>query len=384
MGTSSIKSRQSKFWTLLMYCILFAIGTVVLVRSIGFDTKLNTVVSIILLILGGGISLLCGLGFLLYCVEKSLALYNKIKILFKQYWPTIVWVILTIVSFAIVIVKKCPTERFLLVIGATLLVAAVYQYFRKPVRADRYLYIKNARWRIGLSLSLVAILFCLFCGIVSLFPNKISPSDIQSRDTITADDVWWAILTQFADPGNLPLTNDKGRSIAVISAIFGIVLLSGYFVSSIVNALSQRADKWKKGLIIYRRLRGINNYVVIIGINEQTASIVRRSLKRQNVEYVLIMTRQDVERARLELESRIDDNDENRIVYYAGDRTSYEDIEKLQLEKAKEVYILGESINEQNEKDHDAFNISCLEQLSKYLEDHNNKQKNGKGHLSNH
>lgn len=383
MGTSSIKSRQSKFWTLLMYCILFAIGTVVLVRSIGFDTKLNTVVSIILLILGGGISLLCGLGFLLYCVEKSLALYNKIKILFKQYWPTIVWVILTMVSFTIVIVNKYPTEKYLFVIGGTLLVAAVYQYFRKPVRTDRYLYEKNALWRIVLSGGLVILLFCLFSGAASFF--GVSSDDILSNDTNPSKYKWWAILTQFADPGNLPLSKGKlGRFVALFSAISGIILLSGYFVSSIVNALSRRADKWKKGLIIYNGHRRINNYVVIIGINEQTASIVRRSLKRQNVEYVLIMTRQDVERARLELESRIDDNDENRIVYYAGDRTSYEDIEKLQLEKAKDVYILGESINEQNEKDHDAFNISCLEHLSKYLEDHNNKQRNEKGHLKVH
>ena len=301
--------------------------------------------------------------------NKSRQRKQIIKLLIQYKWLVLtIWFILWVIAAIF-----CQRVTGLLTFGLIILPIAVYFYFFKPVLTDRLLYEKNALWRIGLSGIIVVVLFCLFSGILSLFKNI--SGEILSKDTNPSQYEWWAILTQFADPGNLPLSRGIwGRIVALFSAISGIVLLSGYFVSSIVNALSRRADKWKKGLIVYKGLRKLNDCVVIIGINEQTASIVRRSLKRQNVEYVLIMTRQDVERARLELESKIDDDDEDRIVYYAGDRTSYEDIKKLQLEKAKEVYILGDSICEQNEKDHDAFNISCLEQLSRYLEEHKDDQ----------
>ena len=189
--------------------------------------------------------------------------------------------------------------------------------------------------------------------------------------------VFWYIICQYLDPGNVAYSNDIGSFIALLSATVGIVCLSGFLLSAIVNVISQTRQMWQKGLINYYGVKEFKDYVVIIGINEQTASIARRALESDDNRYVLIQTRQDVEKARPELESKIDDDKQDRIVYYAGDRTSYEDIEKLRLENAREVYILGESAGssdkesyqEQSEKEHDAYNISCLEHISTYMKD---------------
>lgn len=193
----------------------------------------------------------------------------------------------------------------------------------------------------------------------------------QSKGTL------WQILCQYLDPGNVANSQGYGGSgIALLSALLGIVCLSGFLVSAIVNVISQTRIQWQKGLINYNGVKKFKDYVVIIGINEQTASIARRALDSDDKKYVLIQTRQDVEKVRPELESKIDDKIQDRIVYYAGDRTSYEDIEKLHLEKAIEVFILGESVENTNkrnsddqlEKEHDAYNISCLEHISKYIQ----------------
>lgn len=197
----------------------------------------------------------------------------------------------------------------------------------------------------------------------------------------------WQILCQYLDPGNVANSQGYGGSgIALLSALLGIVCLSGFLVSAIVNVISQTRIQWQKGLINYNGVKKFKDYVVIIGINEQTASIARRALDSDNKRYVLIQTRQDVEKVRPELESKIDDKIQDRIVYYAGDRTSYEDIEKLHLEYAIEVYILGESVENTNkrnsddqlEKEHDAYNISCLEHISKYIQQYGKKLKEDK------
>ena len=206
----------------------------------------------------------------------------------------------------------------------------------------------------------------------------------HAPDSLNESSAFWQIICQYLDPGNVANSQGYGGSgIALLSALLGIVCLSGFLVSAIVNVISQTRIQWQKGLINYNSVKDFDKYVVIIGINEQTASIARRALDSDDNRYVLIQTRQDVEKVRPELESKIDDDKQDRIVYYAGDRTSYEDIEKLHLEKAIEVYILGESVEntdkknneDQQEKEHDAYNISCLEHISRYIKEDRDKIK---------
>lgn len=179
----------------------------------------------------------------------------------------------------------------------------------------------------------------------------------------------WSAISQYTDPGNLPAASSlTSKGVAFFLAIAGIFCLSGLLVSSLVNYIGRQAERWKKGSLQYNVL--FDKFVVVIGINEQTASIVRQSLKRDGVKFVLIQTRKDVEKARLDLELKMEDVLEDKIVFYAGERTSSEDLEKLHLEKAVEVYVLGEDINYENEKDHDAFNANCLEHISNYLKEY--------------
>lgn len=195
----------------------------------------------------------------------------------------------------------------------------------------------------------------------------------------------WAILSQFSDPGNLPSARGGSRPFALFLALLGILCLSGLLLSSLVSFLSKRRENWQKGMIHYRPHRflkwnlGLHRFVVIIGVNDQTVAIARQALARKDVDYVLIQTRQDVEKMRMRLDLGLTYEEENHIVFYYAERTSWEDIKLLHIEKAKEVYILGEDITYTNEEDHDAFNIECLSLISNYMEDEKIRKDRSKG-----
>lgn len=179
--------------------------------------------------------------------------------------------------------------------------------------------------------------------------------------------ILWAVICHFMDPGSLPYATGRlSKFFALIAAFLGVVCLSGLVVSTIVNYLTQKEAKWKKGLLQYN----MDSHVVIIGSNEQTATIIRQVLKRKEVKYVLVQSRQDIEHVRAKIELRLDKAEEERLVFYSGERTSWEDIKQLQIEKAIEVYVLGEDMHCENEEDHDAYNMSCVEQIGDYMKDH--------------
>ena len=262
---------------------------------------------------------------------------------------------------------------------------------RKPVERDRWLFGHTGLGMIIFAILVATIVPSIIWGVACLIHgsknvpnillgnydldnNQITGRIIENdsivakavEDTVVHHNSFWAVLSQYTDPGNMPAAVDgEGTTLALICAALGIFCLSGFAVSSFISFINRVTERWKKGLLRYDWM--FNNYVVIIGCNEQTANIVKLSLKHTDVDYVLIQTRQDVEKMRMRLDLSLDRKEEEKIVFYYAERTSIEDIESLHLEKAKEIYILGEDATAENEEDHDAYNIDCLENISKYM-----------------
>ena len=180
------------------------------------------------------------------------------------------------------------------ILGAFGFLLIAFYWFSRPVEKDRLMY-GNKPFMLIVFMSVFIICFVLT---LCLFGELFDSNNIVhwSNDGTTVVEHWWAIISQFADPGNLPSSSGNGRIIAFISAVSGVVCLSGLLVSSIVSYQTRRSQDWKQGMIHYNR--NFNNYIVIIGCNEQTANIIKFSLKRKDVEYILIQTRQDVEKMR--------------------------------------------------------------------------------------
>lgn len=242
---------------------------------------------------------------------------------------------------------------------------------KKPIERDRWLFGHNGFGMIKFATFIAAIVPLIIWLLTFRVPN-LENKLLGNYDTSANHHPFWAILSQYTDPGNLPAAQDGwGTVLALICATAGIICLSGFAVSSFISFINRVTERWKLGLLRYDYK--FEKYVVIIGCNEQTANIVRLSLKRDDVDYVLIQTRQAVDKMRMKLDLGLDQEEESRLVFYYAERTSQEDVESLRLEKAVEVYILGEDMDADDEKDHDAYNIDCLELISKYMSDKQTK-----------
>ena len=244
-------------------------------------------------------------------------------------------------------------------------------FLYKPIRRDRMLFGRSRRdrygWGMGLySVVAVVIILLFICSVGLVVLQARAYDHVHSSGDHTLN-IIWGILSQFADPGNLPQAVGWGKLVAFMSALAGILCLSGFVITSMVSMITRRTQYWQRGMIHYER--DFKDYVVIIGLNEQTATIVKKSLKRKDVKYVLVQTCRSVEEQRARLELKLDRKDEERVVFYFGERTHYEDICDLRLENAREVYILGEDMDCENEQDHDSNNMKCLELVSQYCQD---------------
>lgn len=179
----------------------------------------------------------------------------------------------------------------------------------------------------------------------------------------------WTILYHFIDPGNqYMVTTTRGRWIVGLVAIFGIIIMTGLMVASLISAFESRRQRWSKGNLLYRST--LRNHIVIIGANSMVTTLVRQLFKESkgNYPYILIQTKRDVEELRLELNSFLPADQERKVVIYHGDRTSKADIANLKIEKATKVYILGEDEHcDQSESYHDSLNIKCLNIIASHI-----------------
>ena len=189
--------------------------------------------------------------------------------------------------------------------------------------------------------------------------------------------IYWSVYYHFIDPGNQHMTTTKrGRAWAACIGILGMFLLNGLLVSSIIGYVDRRKEKWQKGEVKYRFLKWYSHYVVIGG-NDMVAGIVKQLLTkicedkcfwaRFSRPYILVQTSRDVEEFRRELFSTLNDEEQKRVIIYYGSRTSKKDIEKLHIERAKEIYVLGEETRTDDlESYHDTMNMECLDMITDY------------------
>ena len=283
-----------------------------------------------------------------------------------------IWVILDPVGKQLSAVSTKETyQDWMLALRIVLTIVTLVFYFlilRKiwmndPVHRDRKLFSNFGMGMALYSLQAIAMVILLICTIAYVWSVE---GIYDAKGHTPRARIVWEVVSQFADPGNIPNSQGGGgHAIALISAICGIFCLSGLALSSFVGILSSYRNQWNQGLIRYKK--GFNNYVVVIGVNEQAPTIIKQSL-RSGADYILVQTRKNVELERSKLQLKLNREEEEKIVFYYGERTSGEDIGDLLLEKAREIYILGEDMGDENEDDHDSFNMRCLELISQYCE----------------
>lgn len=148
-----------------------------------------------------------------------------------------------------------------------------------------------------------------------------------------------------------------------VVTIVGLIVIA-ILTSSITNFFEQRAKQYLSGETSYY----LKDHVVVFGANDMLYSIIEQ-LNGQDFTYLVIQTGRNVENTRREVLSFFKENDKTgRILFFYGDRTSPKDLKRLHLKSAKEVYVIGDTAeNENGESYRDAYNIDCLNAIKDVL-----------------
>jgi len=168
----------------------------------------------------------------------------------------------------------------------------------------------------------------------------------------------------FINPGSFFTSEGKeasDRIWAIIAGIIGMIFMSGLLISVISNIIERRVDKVKSGKAYYY----FKNHIVIIGFDRMSIGLMRQFAKDKR--YcdceIVVQTTQEALKVRHELFSRLDSKIEKIINIISGNRTTVEDLELLQIERCKEVFILGEN----DEYDNDSLDLECIKKIHHIL-----------------
>ncbi|MDR1341955.1 MAG: hypothetical protein LBK18_01720 [Prevotellaceae bacterium] len=142
---------------------------------------------------------------------------------------------------------------------------------------------------------------------------------------------------------------------ALLVGGIGMFCLSGLLIPVISNIIARRVEKVQNGQTSYR----FENHVVIIGYNKLCTGLIPQY---EGIDVVL-QTVREVPKIRHELFSNL--KHEKNVTIISGNRTFEEDLRKLHLDKCKEIFILGEA----DEADNDSLNIICLKKVNQLLTD---------------
>lgn len=308
---------------------------------------------------------------------------EKIRNFFKSEWLDYYVVGFGILSIILLSVFDCCWLNWVL-IGLNALMGIGYYYYalrlwlcNKP-EFDWHL-INGAFLRKVLILVLLlpfifAFIACLHYGIDTQFV-KSTTNEISNP--------LWGVYYHFIDPGNQHIAAKGTTPFATIIAICGVFLLNGVLVSMFVSWIDKRKERYLQGLEPYERFLKSKEHYVIIGGSDIVSGIVEQIFetpqKNGEMPYILIQTSNNVEDFRHKLFSGLDIEQQKHIIIRYGNRNVKEDIEKLYLDKALEVYVIGEETRTDDmESYHDTMNMKCLNLIYEKVEGNTSFAKNDK------
>lgn len=207
---------------------------------------------------------------------------------------------------------------------------------------------------------------------------------LKSYAMQTRQDKLRGMLFHFLDPGNLYMEQHQNGQVGLfstITALLGMILFSGLLISTITNIIERRVSDVNQGLIYYK---GMRDHYVVIGFGEVTMSLIEdiflscneccslgirrfqdlsKDVTRElahKLPTIVILTNQNVPKVRAKVYSFLPKAFRKRVFLYAGDIESREHLSRLNIHRAKEVYVLGES----EEYGRDTKNLEAVRLIS--------------------
>lgn len=200
------------------------------------------------------------------------------------------------------------------------------------------------------TLWLLGLMFVVYIVLIALSYLK----NLYTHGTEGSNGRWYDVLFTLIDPGSG--TSSMSSIFTILCALLGLVFFSGMLISVISNVLERRVEAYQKGETTYK----LSDHVVIIGYNNSVPSLVKtlrtRGNKQDKDTIIEIQSSQDTEEVRNRLHLTSDKWMEKNTLVIHGQSNSIEDLERLFIDKCKEVWIIGDETLEA----HDSTNMESL------------------------
>lgn len=202
-------------------------------------------------------------------------------------------------------------------------------------------------------------LFIVFVAVLALVMFVLWVASFCNRVDLGEVNVPGTAFMLLTDPGNVSdvFTHNglwwMGIAYAVI-VMLGALLFGGLLISFMSNTIQLMVDDFKNGNVHYVH----SNHIIVIGYDALVPALVRQLVDAYPQKDILVFTWKNSQEVREALSTLVNVKDRH-LVLYSGRRDSFSDLEKLQPEKAEELFIIG---NREND-DHDALNFACLSKL---------------------
>ena len=204
--------------------------------------------------------------------------------------------------------------------------------------------------------SLFALAF-LCCGLTTCNLKQVEYSDPASLFSA-------AFYHMFTNGGQ----NLLGISWGWLVAISGIILVA-VITSLFTNWVESVGQNYLAGEKHYR----LKNHVAVFGYHEMLPGLLKQLMESGYGKcYFLIQTNR-IKKARNELSSVLTARQMRRVILQNGSLSSPIDLGMMRIEKAQEIYILGEEMMLKTDSVHDTNAMQCLENVIHKLPVRKNK-----------
>ena len=161
------------------------------------------------------------------------------------------------------------------------------------------------------------------------------------------------IVELMLDPGAFSASEKPSTIFQLIIALIGAVVFTALLITTISNMFSNQAEAYRNGETDV----DMKDHTLILGTNSMFYNSLEFLLGQQGRKVVL--TTQKAKDVRAKITSYIGSDKADEFIILTGDRRFVKNLERASYAEAKQIFILGED----GEKDHDAANISCLQDL---------------------
>ena len=163
------------------------------------------------------------------------------------------------------------------------------------------------------------------------------------------------IIELMMDPGSFSANEKPSTWFQLCIALIGAVVFTALLITTISNMFSNRAEAYRNG----ETEVDLKDHTLILGTNDIFYNSLNFLLDHKGDKVILTSVKATEVRTRIA--SYVGSEKADEFIILTGDRRFVKNLERASYKSAQNIYILGE----ENESDHDAANISCLQELSK-------------------